>query len=116
MRASHHLFAVEGFGREKRKNGVGGTIENGESIRVAGKLMSVDEAAVGLVEGVGRDAVVFVELFADGGREPSNEPVDLGLSRLVSCDSVGASEAGEILAKAVARDVAGHVFGRVEEG
>ena len=78
--------------------------------------MRVDEAAVGLVEGVGGDAVVFVEFFADGGGEAGDETMNLGLGGFVSGDGVGAREAGDPLAEGVAGDVAGHVFGRVEEG
>jgi hypothetical protein len=77
--------------------------------------MRVDEAAVGLVEGVGGDAVVFVKLLADGGGEAGDETVDLGLGGLVAGDGVGAGEAGDPLAEGVAGNVAGHVFGWIEE-
>src|SRR4030088_1982267 len=77
--------------------------------------MRVDKAAVGLVKGIGGDAVVFVELFADGGGEAGDETLDFGLGGLVAGDGVGAREAGDPLAKGVAGDVAGHVFGGGEE-
>jgi hypothetical protein len=113
--AGGHLLAVEGLGGEERKDGVGGSIENGESLGIVGELMRVDKAAVGLVEGVGGDAVVLVELLADGGGEAGDEALDLGLSGLVAGDGVGARESGDPLAEGVAGDVAGHVFGWVEE-
>ena len=103
------------MGGQEGEDGVGGVVEGGEGLGIVGELVGVDEAAVGLVEGVGGDAVVFVELFADGGAEGCDETVDLGLGGLVAGDGVGAGEAGEPLAEGVAGDVAGHVFGRVEE-
>ena len=116
VRAGGHLGAVEGFGGEERQDGVGGAVEDGEGLRILCELMRVDEAAVGLVEGVGGDAVVFVEFFADGGGEAGDETLNLGLGGFVAGDGVGAREAGDPLAEGVAGDVAGHVFGRIEEG
>src|SRR5665213_2376380 len=48
VRARHHLRTVEGFRRKERQHCIRGTIEDGKSLRIASKLMSVDEATVGL--------------------------------------------------------------------
>jgi len=115
VRARPHLFAVEGLGREEWQDGVGGLVEGGERLRIVGELMRVDEAAIGFVEGVSGDAVVFVEFFADGRGKAGDETVNLGLGGFVSGDRIGAREAGEPLTEGVAGDVAGHVLGRIEE-
>ena len=78
--------------------------------------MRVDEAADGLVEGVAGETVVRVELRRDSRCEAGDECVDLLLCRLVAGDGVGARKRGEVLAEAVAGDVAGQVLRRIEVG
>jgi hypothetical protein len=115
VRAGCHLRAIESLRRKERQDGVCGVVEDGEGLWIVGELMRVDEAAVGLVEGVGGDAVVFVKLFADGGGEAGDETMDLGLRRLVAGDGIGARETGDPLAEGVARNIAGHILRWIEE-
>ncbi len=53
MGARHHLVAVESLWREIGEHGVGGAVEDGEGVGIAGELVRVDEAAGDLVGGVG---------------------------------------------------------------
>ncbi len=115
MRARGHLSAVESLGGKKRQDSIRGAIKNCEGLRILSELMRVDEAAVGLVEGIGREAVVRVELLADRGRKTRDETMHLGLRGLVAGNRISAREAGDPLAEGVARNIAGHVLGRVEE-
>src|SRR3984885_5973464 len=110
-----HLFAIQGLRREERQDCVSGPIEDCQSLWIVGELVGIDEAAVGFVEGIGRDAIVAVELLANGGREGRDETLHLRLSWLVAGDGVGARKAGEPLAEGVAGNVPGHILRRIEE-
>ncbi len=116
MRALGHLGAVERLGREPRQDGVGGFVEHGESVGIVRELMRVDEAAAGLVEGVGREAVAAIEAGDCGWSKAADEAMNLLLRRRVASYGISAREAGEILPEGVTGDVAGHVFGRIEVG
>ena len=116
VRALGHLGAVERLGREPREDGVSGFVEHGESVGIVREMMCVDEAAAGLIEGVGREAVAAIEAGDCGWSKAADEAMNLLLRCLVASYGIGAREAGEILPEGVTWDVAGHVFGRIEVG
>src|ERR1035437_3248526 len=115
MGTRSHFGPIEGLGGKKGQDSIGRAIKNRKGLRIAGKLMSVDQAAVGLVECVRRYAVVRIKFLTDRWSEPGNQSLDLSLRGLVSGNRTGAGKSRDPLPEGVARNVASHVLRWIKE-
>jgi len=113
--AGAHLWAGERLFGKVGKHGLEGGLERGHGGGDAAERAGVDEAAAGLVEGVGREGVVVVEAREQCWLEAGDELLDLALGGGVSGNGVGAGEGRKVLAEGVAGDVAVEETVRIEE-
>jgi hypothetical protein len=90
--------------RQVWQNRIGSPLEHIQSVGIRRKLVSIDETAIGFVEGVGRQPVVDVELPRgfDSFAEGTNKPVNLLLRGLRSGHRIRASQPGKILTEGMA--------------
>ena len=70
MRLRILLGARHCLGRQVRQHGIGGGIQHIESRTIPGKLVRIDQPAVGLVKGIGGQMILVIKLTVMVGAKP----------------------------------------------